>query len=155
MKRFMLLALFALALIAGSLPGAAVASTRASSGAHVIDFAFDHEEPEDGSIWYFTLKGVATGTLTPEGNKIYTGNMRGTSTLYDADGTFVMRGEGTSHQLRLIQEPTGGDNENFHVWSDRFAMTMTYADGSVCTFTFTLQYVNEQFRILKDTVVCK
>jgi hypothetical protein len=151
MKRLMLLALLALSILAGGLPIKALAA--ASTGAHVIDLAHSHEEP-DGSIWYFTIKGVSTETITREGNAIYTGTAKTTSVLYDAQGNLVMTGEGQSHQFRLIKDPSSGEFDNFHVWSDRFNSTITYADGTVCTFTFRLQYANGLFQILDAEQVC-
>ncbi len=151
MKRLILFALVALTMLAAGLPAAAAAA--ASTGAHVIDATDYHWEP-DGSVWHFTLKGVTTETLTPEGNKIYTGRLASTSALYDADGTLVLTGAGTSRTLRLIKDPSSGDSDNFHVWADRLEHTMTLADGTVCTSSFTLHYANGQFQLLDAEQVC-
>jgi hypothetical protein len=151
MKRFIVFAIFALTLSVGSLPSAAFAAAR--SGAQVVDLEHSHEEP-DGSITYFTLKGETNSTLTPEGNTIYTGNVRTTATMYDGAGNRVLTSEGTQHQARLTKDPSTGNSENLHVWSDRLASTITYPDGRVCTFILAIQYANGQFQIWTDEVVC-
>ncbi len=151
MTRFILLTLLALSVLVGGLPTAASAAAR--NGANVVNLEDAHEEP-DGTITYITLKGVTTETLTPTGNTIHTGNLRTTATVYDANGALVLTSAGTQHQLRLVKDPSTGDATPFHVWSDRLATTVTYPDGRVCTFTFTIQYVNGQFRIMNDEVVC-
>ena len=154
MKRLILLALFALTLIAGSLPGVAAAAPRASTGAHVVDLAISHWE-EDGSRSDFTLTGVSTETLTPKGNQIWTANLDSTSAFYDADGTLLATGEGTQHQVRVVKDPSSGDFDNFHIVSDRLSETTTLADGTVCTSSFTLHYANGQVQILDFERVCQ
>ena len=152
MKRFMLLALFALTLLAGTLPGAAFAA--ASNGAHVIDLAHAHVEP-DGSRWDLTVKGVSIETITPEGNTIYTANMKSTQALYDATGTFVFSATGKQHQLRLVAEPVSGDGDQpYHIVSDRFASTITLPDGSTCSYSYRLHMVDGVIKIVDAHFPC-
>ncbi len=152
MKRLMVLALFALSVLAGALPAAAFAA--ASNGANVIDLAHSHVEP-DGSRWDFTVKGVSTETITPEGNTIYTANLKSTQALYDPTGTFVFSATGKHHQLRLITEPVSGDVEQpYRIVSDRFATTITLPDGSTCSTSYRLHMVDGVIKILDVNFPC-
>ena len=152
MKRLMLLALFALTLLAGTLPGAAFAA--ASNGANVIDLAHSHVEP-DGSRWDLTVKGVSTETMTPEGNVIYTANMKSTQALYDPNGTLVFTSQGKQHQLRLIAEPVSGDVEQpYHIVSDRLSSTITLPDGSTCSYSYRLHMVDGDIKIFDVNFPC-
>ncbi len=152
MKRLMVLALFALTLLAGTLPSAAFAA--ASNGANVIDLTHSHVEP-DGSRWDLTVKGVSTETITPEGNTIYTANLKSTQALYDPTGTFVFSATGKQHQLRLITEPVSGDVEQpYRIVSDRFSATITLADGSPCSYSYRLHMVDGVIKILDVHFPC-
>ena len=152
MKRLMLLALFALTLLAGTLPGAAFAA--ASNGAYVIDDAIYHVEP-DGFRVDVTVKGVATQTLTPAGNMIYTANMKTTQALSDPNGTLVFSSEGKIHQLRLITEPVSGDvDQPYRIVSDRFASTITFPDGSTCNYSYRLHMVDGVIKIFDAHFPC-
>ncbi len=152
MKRLMLLALFALSVLAGALPTAAFAA--ASNGAYVIDLAHSHEEP-DGSRWDLTVKGVSTETRTPEGNVISTANMKSTQALSDANGTLVFSAAGKQHQLRLIAEPVSGDVEQpYRIVSDRFSTTITLPDGSTCSYSYRLHMVDGVIKILDAHFPC-
>ena len=152
MKRFMLLALFALTLLAGTLPGAAFAA--ASAGAHVVNDTVIHYEG-DGSAWHLSVKGVSTETITPEGNLIYTANMKTTQALSDPNGTLVFSSEGKIHQLRLIAEPVSGDVEQaYRIVSDRFATTITLPDGSTCSYSYRLHMVDGVIKIFDAHFPC-
>ncbi len=156
MQRFILLALFALTLIAGSLSGAAFAAPRASTGAYVVDDVHVHEEP-DGSVWQLTVKGVSTETLTPEGNTIHTANMKSTAALADADGALVFSSTSKQHQLRLVTEPSSGDTDGeqtYFIVSDRFSSTITLADGTVCSYSYRLHMVDGVIKIYDANFPC-
>ena len=152
MKRLMLLALFALTLLAGTLPGAAFAA--ASAGAHVVNDTVIHYEG-DGSARHLSVKGVSTETITPEGNTIYTANMKSTQALYDPNGTLVFTSDSKQHQLRLIAEPVSGDVEQpYHIVSDRFATTITLPDGSTCSTIYRLHMVEGVIKLFDVTFPC-
>jgi hypothetical protein len=147
MKKLIVSALLAVGIIGGSLPS--VAAAAASNGAIKIADQHCHTEP-DGYTTCFAVDGVATETVTPSGNTSYTGNMKTAFTAYDAAGTLVATTTGRNHAVRLFK--AGG--EDVHVLAERLNSTTTLADGSVCTYTYTMQYVNGEIRFHTVEHVC-
>jgi hypothetical protein len=147
MKKLIVSALLAVGIIGGSLPS--VAAAAASSGAIKIADQHCHTE-ETGETTCFAVAGVATETVTPAGTTSYTGNMRTTFAAYDAAGTLLATTTGRNHAVRLFK--AGG--EDVHVLAERFTSTTTLADGSACTYTYTMQYVNGEIRFHTVEHVC-
>ena len=144
MKRLILLALVAVSLLAGGLP--TVAAAASSTGA--IKISGQHCHPDGEFTTCFAVEGVATETITPSGNISYTGHMKTMATVYDAEGTQVSTITGTNHAVRVFKE---GD---VHVLAERYNSTTTLANGSVCTYTYTMQYVNGEIRFHTVENVC-
>jgi hypothetical protein len=147
MKKIVVAALLAVGIIGGSLPS--VAAAAASSGAIKIADQHCHTEP-DGFTTCFAVAGVATETSTPSGNTSYTGHMKTAFTAYDAAGTLLATSTGRNHAVRLFK---AGD-EDVHVLAERFNSTTTLADGSACTYTYTMQYVHGEIRFHTVEHVC-
>lgn len=146
MKKLIMFALLAVSIVGGSLPS--VAAAAASSGAIKIADQHCHTEP-DGFTTCFAVAGVATETITPSGNTSYTGHMKTAFTAYDA-GALLATTTGTNHAVRLFK--AGG--EDVHVLAERFNSMTTLADGSVCTYTYTMQYDNGEIRFHTVEHVC-
>jgi hypothetical protein len=108
-----------------------------------------HTEP-DGFTTCFAVEGVVTETVTPSGNTSYTGHMKTAFAAYAAAGALLSTTTGTNHAVRLFKH--GG--EDVQVLAERFTSTTTLADGSACTSTYTMQYVNGQIRFHTVEHVC-
>ncbi len=147
MKKLIVSALLAVSIVGGSLPSVAAAAS--SSGAIKIADQHCHTEP-DGYTTCFAVDGVATETVTPSGNTSYTGHMKTAFTAYDAAGARLATTTGTNHAVRLFKH--GG--EQVQVLTERVTSTTTLADGSACTSTYTMQYVNGQIRFHTVEHVC-
>jgi hypothetical protein len=113
MKRLIVFALVALSLLAGGVPTNAFAA--ASSGAHHLNDSHCHDEGNGYVICYDTT-GVATETLTPSGNAIYTGKVRSTATVY-------FRGELVSTTSSTRQYHQLWFDELLQVLGDRMSTT--------------------------------
>ena len=122
------------------------ATAASSSGAIRISDAHCHED--DGYIACMTAEGVATETITPVGNAIYTGYMKTTSSVTDPAGDLVFESTGTSHYQRLFKD------DLLHLLSTRARTTITRSDGVVCTFTSTFHEVSGQVQFDQTESEC-
>ncbi len=145
MKRWTLLALVALTVLAGGLPAAAFAA--ASNGAIHLEDAHCHDEGNGYVICYDT-KGVTTETLTPSGNAIYTGNVRSTATVYFR-GELISTASTTRHYARIFFD------ELLQVLGERITTTEVIVGGKTCTYTYTVHMANGEIQFENNEVVCK
>jgi hypothetical protein len=107
-----------------------------------------HCDAHETVVTCYTLEAVVTATNTPSGNAIYTGSSRGTATVTDRDGN-VLAEQSNMNQFHSLEK-----DELLSVLGNQGRATITLADGTTCTSSFSYHLVNGQIQFDRVEFEC-